>query len=229
MPNYEQLQKNDVPATDQLKDLSYIRFFNLENTGKRVMFVGNSITLHGPSEALGWRGEWGMAASSAENDYVHRLMTAISEQDPNCAFCICQVSQWECQYQAGSEILNLYESARRFQPDIIVMRFVENCPRDNYDPNVFKKEATALLKYLNPTNNARIILTTGFWHHPADEAIVELSEELNLPLVKLGDLGENKAMKAIGLFEHAGVGNHPGDLGMKNIADRIFDTLKNYL
>ena len=74
-----------------------------------------------------------------------------------------------------------------------------------------------------------MILTTGFWRHPADDGIVEIAEELNLPLVKLGDLGEKDEMKAIGLFEHSGVANHPGDLGMKNIANRIFDVLKNYL
>ena len=74
-----------------------------------------------------------------------------------------------------------------------------------------------------------MILTTGFWHHPGDDAIRELGKELNLPVVELGDLGERDDMKAIGLFEHRGVANHPGDLGMQTMSDRIFQILKEYL
>ena len=193
------------------------------------MFVGNSITLHGKKEDIGWHGEWGMAASSKEKDYVHLLMSATREKSPDCSFCICQVAEWERQYKNGKSVYHLFENARDFNADIIVMRFVENCPQKEFDKKIFKTETVNLLNHLNPLDAAKIILTTGFWHHPADDSIAELAKELGLPLVKLGDLGEKDEMKAIGLFEHSGVANHPGDLGMKNIADRIFEVLKNYL
>ena len=38
-----------------------------------VLCVGNSILAHGPSESIGWSGNWGMAASSADKDYYHLL------------------------------------------------------------------------------------------------------------------------------------------------------------
>ena len=226
---YSQLEKNTVDSKNQLKESNVVRFFNLAADGLKVMFVGNSITLHGILPSIGWHGEWGMAASKEENDYVHLLMNKISEKQENSSFCICQVASWESNYKEGKEKYSLYESARAFDADIIVMRFVENCPGKDFDKEIFKKEMADLLDYLNPTGKAKFVMTTGFWHHPGDEAIIAYANEKGFPIALLGDLGEDDNMMAKGLFEHSGVAMHPGDLGMKNIADRIFEKLKVYL
>jgi len=225
---YAQMDKNTVTATDQLKDSGAVRFYNPGGKGKRVMFVGNSMTLHGIKPDIGWHGQWGMAASCPEKDYVHQLMTRIEGATEDPAFCICQVSAWESSYKNGKSCYPRYENATRFQPDILVMRYIENCPKADFDPEIFKAESRKLLQMLSG-KNTQIILTTGFWRHPGDSAIRELAEEMQLPLVALGDLGERDDMKAIGLFEHRGVANHPGDLGMETMAERIFTTLKAYL
>ena len=207
MNQYLQMEKNTVSAEGQLKDSSIIRFKNPEGKGMRVMFVGNSMTLHGVRPEIGWHHCWGMAATEEDKDYVHCFMKYIGQQDANAAFCICQVSEWE------------------FDADIIIMRFIENCPKADFQSNVFKEELKELLHYLNGSQKAKFILTTGFWRHPGDDSIRELAMENDWPLVELGDLGENDRMKAIGLFEHKGVANHPGDLGMENIAKRIYEVL----
>ena len=115
----------------------------------------------------------------------------------------------------------MYSKARDFEPDVIVVRCVENCPAKDVDAALFQKEMEALLRYLDKNGKAKIVMTTGFWRHPLDEAICAFAKEKGYPCVELGDLGEDDTMKAIGLFDHKGVANHPGDLGMKHIASRI--------
>ena len=226
---FKQIQKNTVDSSNQLKKTEFVTYINPDGKGKRIMFVGNSITFHGVKKEIGWNSEWGMAASSEEKDYVHRMMSMIHEKSKDCAFCICQVAAWERDYKNGSDLHHIFEAARDFDADIIIVRFVENCPVDDFDSDAFRKEMDLLLSYLNADREAKIVMSTGFWHHPGDEVIIRYARENHLPLVELGDLGENDAMKAIGLFEHGGVASHPGDLGMETIAERLFDKVRMFL
>lgn len=218
---YLQMEKNDVSAEGQLAENERVKFDCLENNGARVLFVGNSITLHGINEGIGWSRECGMAASLRELDYVHRLERTVLAEHPTAAFGICQVADWERQYKEGEKTLPLYREARRFGADVIVLRMVENCPGKNVDPVRFREALAELVAYLDAKGKAKVIVTTGFWRHPLDDALRAFAAERGYPTVELGDLGEDDAMKAIGLFEHKGVANHPGDLGMEQIAARI--------
>lgn len=221
---FAQMQKNTVHSDHQLDGTEELHFGDQGSHGFRVLFLGNSITLHGVKEDIGWHGCWGMAASEKEKDYVHLLMKMISEKRPDAVFQICQAADWERNYKTGTETYPQYEEARDFEADMIIMRLIENCPGDAFDQSLFEEQLERFLDYLNPTGNAQIIMTTGFWRHPGDEGIRNLAKKKNWPLAELGDLGEDDAMKAIGLFEHNGVANHPGDLGMQKIAERIWNS-----
>lgn len=220
--------KNTVKAENQLKQDENISFIHPEGTGKRILFVGNSITRHGISLEIGWPNDWGMAASSLEKDYVHIVAGEILKKDKEASFCICQVADWERQYQNGEKIFEQFKSAHDFNADVIIMRIVENCPYDNFNSVLFQEEYDKLLSYLNRTGKADVIITTGFWKHIADDTIREYASKNGYPLIDLNDLGQDDSMKAIGLFKHSGVANHPGDKGMKAIADRILKAIEHY-
>ena len=222
---YADMKKNTVSAANQLKPDRYTRIYNSAGKGKRILLLGNSITLHGVLESIGWTYECGMAASSPEKDYVHLLMSKIQKENPDAVIYVCQVSQWEINYKKPDEVFEKYSLARDFNADIIVARFIENCSSVDFDKEIFKDKYCQLIDFFNSSGKADIILTTGFWMHPGDDGIKEIGTERNLPVIYLGDLGADDKMKAIGLFEHNGVANHPGDAGMEAIADRIWAEL----
>lgn len=227
---YSQIAKNTVPAENQLKTKASVFTEKSESlSGKKILFVGNSITLHGINEELGWLITCGMAASSPEKDYVHILEKKVSEKTPDVSFCICQAAGWERNYLNGSEHHEEYKSARDFDADIIIMRLIENCPVAGFNADAFSVAYRDFIDYLNKSKKATIILTTGFWKHPGDKAIENVGKLLGYKTIYLGDLGDDNEMMAIGLFEHSGVARHPGDKGMAAIADRIWNELEKEL
>lgn len=219
-----QIDKNTVPAQGQL-DKKCVFLYPTAGAKKKILFVGNSITLHGAKPELGWDHASGMAASAAENDYVHTVVRMLRESGCPVSYGICQVADWERADSADRAILSRYREARDFQADILVMRWCENCPWQNFDAALFEEKYRELIRFFDPEHKAVTVFTTSFWKHPADEVIALIGAETDCGCVYLGDLGEQDRMKAIGKFENPGVANHPGDLGMKTIAERIFDAI----
>jgi alpha-galactosidase len=48
--------------------LSFICLTAQASAQTKVLFLGNSITKHGPKADIDWKGNWGMAASAEAND-----------------------------------------------------------------------------------------------------------------------------------------------------------------
>lgn len=214
-----EIEKNTVPAQNQLAAEAQIAFEHRGSGGVRIAFIGNSITRHGPAPALGWYGDWGMAASCRETDYVHRVLDGLWDRGVPVRGCICNASQWERGYDRGFD-LSFFAPVRDFAPDILVMRVVENCSLADLKPKVLEEAYEALIEYIKG-ENTRVILTTSFWKHPGDSTIQAVAEKFGYPCIYLGALGEENGMKAVGRFDHTGVAAHPGDAGMAYIAQAI--------
>lgn len=224
--NYEALKiATQVDSRNQMKNSKSVRFENLSGEGTRVLFVGNSVTLHGPSESIGWYGDWGMAASAKDKDYVHLLEAHIKNKDENASFCICNAADFERSYKDPEEAFGKFEDARTFGADVIIVKLGGNSPIEDFDATLFKKSFDTLMAFVNKSGKAKIIVATEFVHHPSEEALVAYAKESGYPLCYLSDIADHDEYKAIGLFEHGGVAGHPGDRGMREIADRIIKEL----
>ena len=122
---------NDVPAVGQLKGSDCISFETTENADIKLLFLGNSITRHGKAENLGWGGDWGMAASSKENDYVHKLISKFCQKGIKVSVCIANLSDWE-RTRNMDLLFTKYLSALRFNADYVIVRLGENACPDKY-------------------------------------------------------------------------------------------------
>lgn len=216
----DDLIKNDVPASGQTKSGEGVLTQTAEHADRKILFLGNSITRHGKAEALGWQGDWGMAASSRENDYVHRLVSLLERGGEKISYCVANLSEWE-RSRDMTLLKTAYRAAYDFRADVAVVRLGENAELTER-----LKEFKACYRALTDSFaalGARLVLTDLFWEYePFDDFVEELAKEKGYAFVQLHDLGGSDEMKAVGKFSHAGVAAHPGDRGMKVIAERIY-------
>lgn len=196
----------------------------------RILFLGNSVTLHAPKPEIGWYGSWGMAASCREKDYVHRIMTAMRETRPNAAFCIAQGSIWEttlerCAYET------YFADGKAFRPDVILSTLEANIPENTFEPAVFCRELGRLHRYLSRKDGStRLIVASSMCRSPKkDAALREYAMKMGARYVEVGDVFADPRNLAIGLFAHEGIQNHPSDIGMEKLAGRYLAAIEKSL
>jgi len=227
---------------------------------QRVLFLGNSITLHGPAPAIGWTGNWGMAASEADKDYVHLIAQGLRKKDGTLpAILVKNLAGFERQYTTF-DTADLVKESRAFDPDLIVVAIGENVrwlgidlskrvkdagtfntnqPGGAADPGAkpltadeakvqFKNGLVKLLDAIRADRAPTILVRSCFFSDTAkDEALQGACEEVKGIFVSLAglDKDESNFARSEHPYEHAGVGKHPGDKGMRAIADAVLGAL----
>ena len=196
----------------------------------KVAFLGNSITKHGPKPSIDWHGNWGMAATAEDRDYVH-LVTAGLTKAQNAApqVLINNIAQFEREH-ATFDIENGLADTVAFGASHIVIAIGENVPALTTDAAkaTFKARMQALLKLLNGPQKPTIIVRSSFWANPAkDQILEEVCREVGGTFVDLRAISKDESNYARSErpYKHAGVANHPGDKGMQSIADAILKAL----
>ncbi|MGN0848034.1 MAG: SGNH/GDSL hydrolase family protein [Kiritimatiellia bacterium] len=220
-------QANPVPAIGQ--NAQNQTAFDVGKKGPRVLFVGNSITLHGPRPQIGWTDNWGMAASARDKDYVHQLQAKIAAAQPEAQCCLLQVAGTieRAFYNADWDCGKNFTWARAFKPDVIVLFFGANVPGD-YDNGKMKAARSfgsaldAFLDYLDPEGKALVLISQGFYVRPKLDAEKEaVAKRRGAVFVNIEDI--RARADAHGRY------NHPGDLGMQLIAERFWEKMADYV
>lgn len=198
-----------------------------EQDSMRILVLGNSITWHVRKDDIGWHSEWGMAASSPENDFCHVLGGSIRG-----GVTPCNMACWENDLSMNLDSL-LGDTINGY--DAIVIRIGENV--SNID--VFENALDDLIVYC--MQHAPIVVITGcFWQDVNKEKIIVSSAYRHrityIPLFwidklydvhpKVGD--EFKSVEGdLYKLEDDFIISHPDDRGMQMIANQILRSITN--
>ena len=221
---------NTVDAKNQLGGKKYLRFGEVKGSPKNL-FAGNSMAWHAPKADIGWSGGWGMAASKCGNDYVHQTMRLVREKYPNAAYCIAQCAYWE-RNMNNDNVFDEYSNLKDFDADAVVIVIGENIVENEHTQDELADKFSELISYLRKgKSNVPVFISKPFlWEKPiVCKAIEKAAAESNAMIMDMSELSQDLSFRAIGKFEHSGVAAHPGDKGMKMIADIIYRNLEKVL
>lgn len=123
----------------------------------KTLCIGNSITNHAICDY--WWGEWGMAASKRENDYVHQLAQNLGDEEykntQSYNFYI-----WEAQAADRAETLTVLDSYLTDDLNLVVIQLGENVT----DITTFESDFEELINYVKAkAPKAEIKVIGEFW------------------------------------------------------------------
>lgn len=207
----------------------------------KILFLGNSITLHPPLTERGWHGNWGMAASAPDKDYVSLLTSRINAQS-GTALALVRVDPSQKDPDGKTKIgeanvVNIAEILERqyaafdsaklraqldARPDVVVLQFGENVPMDSFDPEKFTTSLRQLVNDLKQSSNPTIFITSQIY-----------GPNRELDRIKQQIVAEDPARRVfvdLAAFRQEPLNNgfldHPSDRGMKFLADTLFEAMQ---
>ena len=199
---------------------------------RKVLFLGNSITKHGPKADIDWSGNWGMAASTEAKDYVHLVTRALSEKSGSSPeIMVRNISEFERAY-AGYDVAGKMKEAFDFGADLVILAIGENVPalKSEEEKAQFKISVAKLLQGLKANKSPTILVRSCFWaNQTKDDILRQACGDAGCIFVDIGSLGkvESNFGRSERSFKNSGVANHPGDKGMQAIADALLKAVPN--
>lgn len=207
--------------------------YNLERTiPSKVLVIGNSLT-------IGF-GTHGMASSDVDTDYYYLVKNFLSELNPEMVMERIAGNGWEgctSTEQRQQYCESVFDEYLDSSCDLIIVQLGDNV-NTNDKLATFPNDCIDLLTFLrNKAPEARIMWVFGRYNLSNASAIKEACEKCRAEFVDISIISTDaqymssigssymKEDGTLGTITDAGVASHPGDLGMKVIADAIINQL----
>jgi len=201
----------------------------------RVLFIGDSITLHGTSAKLaaklGWDHVAGMAASGEARDYAHVFSGLLQGALPDRS-----VELYFHTYGGSGTVaqrLSAIDVVRPVEPHLVVIQLGEH-EKDRSGLDKLRADLAALVTTFNAQNPPPSVICAGPWSPPpasgkssydgwageVETAMREVCAQKNIPFISVRNLAEDPACSGWGKSD--GVKWHPNDKGHEGYARKYF-------
>lgn len=242
--NHEQRQSQDIAtlrgqlsklgAQVELLDKQCKVKLSFADDSFNYLCIGNSISKHPITDF--WWNENGMAASTLDKDYYHRVVDYLKQKHEKVNAEVVNLAVWEVQSHDRGETLDFFKPYLSDKLDLVSIQLGENA--SNID--TFKQDYIELINYVKKScPKAKILIVGDFWEcKDRDEQKKAAALACNVDYVSLEGIKDNQEYFAgIGtvvfdrdgkehIIEHDGVARHPGDKGMEAIAGKVVEKLE---
>ena len=203
------------------------------DTAYNYLAIGNSITKHGLADY--WWNEIGMAATSEDKDYVHLITAGLEKSKGSVCEYAFNFYTWESQATDRAETFELLAPYLDERLNLVTIQLSENVS----DTSTFESDFEELIDYIkSEAPDAQVIVIDDFWSD-GDKSTMkkQAAENKSVQFVSLEEIkGDADYQCGIGtvvydadgnehVVEHDGVASHPGDLGMKYIAEEVLKVI----
>lgn len=192
-------------------------------SNKKILVIGNSITIHPPDASIGWNANWGMAASDPDHDYFSLLKSALQNHTSDLTMIRKNVYPFERGFETVD--FNQYAYLKEFEANIIIIRLGENIIDTEISAWNLAEAIEDFAFYLGE-EDTKFIVTTTFWPRPfVNEQLEHAANKNRWKVVDISDLGSDSENMAIGQFENDAVSSHPNDRGMHAISAALYKAI----
>ena len=192
---------------------------------KKMVVTGNSITWHPPLANSDWNNHWGMAATSQDKDFAHRVHRTLSEYQKSSPELVIE-NLFDPLVKDPAKHAKLAD----FKADLYIIQIGDNLKDEECNDQTLGKPYEEMLKTIKKANPEAVIVCASTWgcSKNKDPLMRAACERQGVPFVRIdifiGDV-KNRALGE-GHFKHGGVNWHPGDRGMEKIADALWETIQ---
>ncbi len=183
---------------------------------KEMLVVGDALSCCAPIPELGWNRDWGMAATERGNDYVHRLYAELKKSSPELKLTVDSIM-----YQ---DTMTGWVHLVPCGADLIVIQLSEN-----YKGGISLEEyADAYGQMIEELceGGKKTVICLGPWKNVELEPIIaQAATNHGAIFLSLQGIRSDPANLAAADGKYPKLGDMPGDLGMKRIAEAICDAL----